>query len=144
VAAPALPPAVPVSFSGQRATLPQAEVRVPDGASVTKLKEFSGLLIDRGGIELVYEKAESLSESGAFVRMTCAPVAGAEWYGSIFWTGSEAWARIGRDWMHPGSAGDVARVFIAPADGRAQISGTVKKQHLDGDGVKVSIRHNAK
>jgi hypothetical protein len=144
VTAPALPPAVPISFSGQRATLPESEVRVPDGAKVTELKGRSGLLINRGEIELVHEKSEAAKERETFTPMASSPVAGAEWYGSTFWTGNEAWARIGKDWMHPGSAGDVARVFIAPTDGQAKISGTVKKQHLDGDGVKVSLRHNAK
>jgi len=139
-----VPPAVPISFSGQRATLPQSEVRVPKGAKVTALKDFSGLLIDRGEIELVYEKAVSLKEAENFAKMATPPVAGAEWYGSTFWTGNEAWARIGKDWMHPGSAGDVARVFSAPKNGQVMVSGTAKKLHLDGDGVKVSLCHNAK
>lgn len=140
----ALPPAVPISFSGQKATLPQAEVRIPDGARVEELKDFSGLLIDRGQVELGYEKSASLNERANFTRMASPPVAGAEWYGSTFWTGREVWGRIGKDWMHPGNAGDVARVFIAPTDGQAKITGTVKKLHLDGDGVKVSLRHNEK
>jgi hypothetical protein len=82
--------------------------------------------------------------SDGFARMATPPACGAEWYGSVYWTGGEAWARIGKDWMHPGNGMDVARVFVAPADGRVAISGAVKKLHLDGDGVKASVRHNGK
>jgi len=80
--------------------------------------------------------------SGEFTRMATPPATGAEWYGSTYWAGGEGWARVGKDWMHPGNALDVARVFVAPADGRVAVSGLVKKLHLDGDGVRVSIRHN--
>jgi hypothetical protein len=75
--------------------------------------------------------------------MSAPPAAGAEWYGSTYWTGGEDWARIGKDWLHPGNACDVARVFVAPADGRVSVLGTIKKLHLDGDGVRVSVRHNS-
>jgi hypothetical protein len=137
----AAPPAVPVTFSGQGSTLAQAEVRVADGARVTEIKGLQGVVIDNGEVELAYG-VERGKEADAFSRMGRAPAAGAEWYGSIYWTGGETWARVGRDWMHPGDACDVARVFIAPTDGRASVSGTVKKLHLGGDGVQASVRHN--
>ena len=66
------------------------------------------------------------------------------WQNTPFWCGSETWCRIGTHWMHPGNNSDVQRVFVAPQDGRVTITGTVKKLHLDGDGVVASILLNAK
>jgi hypothetical protein len=65
----------------------------------------------------------------------------AEWYGSTFWTGPD-WTRVGRDWHHPGENTPSVRRFTAPRDGRLTVSGRVFKLHLDGDGVRASIRHN--
>ena len=139
VAVPALPPAVPVTFSGQMSTLAQTEVRVPDGARVTELIGRPGVTIEGGEVSLLFG---ANAETVGFSRMAAAPVSGAEWRGSTYWSGAEPWARIGKDWMHPGEASDVARAFVAPAGGRVSVSGTVKKLHLDGDGVRVSIQHN--
>jgi hypothetical protein len=135
----AAPPAVPVKSSGQLSTLVQTEVRVPDGARVTTLKDQPGVQIEGGEVSFVFGVHH---KPDGFARMASPPVSGAEWRGSTYWTGGDPWARIGKDWMHPGEASDVTRTFIAPADGRVSISGTVKKLHLDGDGVKVSIHHN--
>ncbi len=140
--APAAPPAVPVASSGQSSTLAQAEVRVPDGTHVTELTGWPGLRIEAGEVTLAYAAAKL--PAGGFARMAMPPAAGAEWRGSTFWTGGEPWARVGKDWMHPGDGSDVARAFVAPVDGRVSVSGTVKKLHLDGDGVKVSIQHNTR
>ena len=136
-----LHPAIPREHSGQRATLATAEVRAADGARVTELKGLPGVRIEGGEVSLAFVTEK---EADGFVQMGTPPAAGAEWYGSAYWTGGEEWARVGKNWMHPGDAMDVARVFVAPADGRVSVSGTVKKLHLDGDGVKVSIRHNDK
>jgi hypothetical protein len=136
---PALPPAVPVTFSGQMSTLALAVVHAPDGARVTELKDRPGVSIEGGEVSILFS---ATSEAGGFARMAAAPVSGAEWRGSTYWSGAEPWARIGKDWMHPGDASDVARAFVVPTDGRVSVSGTVKKLHLDGDGVKVSIQHN--
>ncbi len=65
------------------------------------------------------------------------------WYGSTFWTGPD-WTRVGKDWHHPGENTPSVRRFTAPRDGRVTISGRVHKAHLDGDGVRVSIRHNGR
>ncbi len=65
----------------------------------------------------------------------------AEWYGSTFWTGPD-WTRVGRDWHHPGENTPSVRRFTAPRDGRVTVSGRVFKRHLDGDGIRASIRHN--
>ncbi|NQT36452.1 MAG: hypothetical protein HQ581_03130, partial [Planctomycetes bacterium] len=65
------------------------------------------------------------------------------WYGSTFWTGPD-WTRVGKDWHHPGEKTPSVRRFTAPRDGRVTISGRVYKAHLDGDGVRASIRHNGR
>lgn len=134
-----LPPAVPRKASGQQTALAQASVQTADGVAVTELKGFPSVRIEGGEVSLIFSVKD---EPAGFAPMTTPPVSGAEWRGSTYWTGGEPWARIGKDWMHPGDASDVARVFVAPADGRVSVSGTVKKLHLDGDGVKVSILHN--
>lgn len=136
----AVPAAVPREFSGQASTLAGASVQAADGAAVAELKGAAGVRIAAGGVSLVYPEAK---DSGSLAAMRTPPAAGSEWYGTTYWTGSETWARVGKNWMHPGNACDVARVFVAPADGRVAVSGTVKKLHLDGDGVRVSVRHNA-
>ena len=64
------------------------------------------------------------------------------WYGSGWWTGPE-WCRVGRDWQHPGEHTGSVRCWRAPSNGTVAISGVVRKLHLDGDGVRVSIRRNA-
>ncbi len=63
------------------------------------------------------------------------------WYGSTFWTGPD-WTRVGRDWHHPGERTPSIRCFQIPRDGSVSLRGRVRKLHLDGDGVRVSIRHN--
>ena len=65
----------------------------------------------------------------------------AEWYGSTFWTGPD-WTRVGKDWHHPGENTPSVRRFTAPRDGRLTVTGRVFKLHLDGDGIRASIRHN--
>lgn len=136
----ALPPAVPRESSGQPSTLLSASVQAGDGAAVTALNGLPGVRIGADGVRLAF--AEPKAPDG-FPDMRIPPAACAVWYGSTYWTGGETWARIGKTWMHPGNACDVARVFIAPADGRVSVSGVVKKLHLDGDGVRVSVRHQA-
>ncbi len=133
-----LPAPVPRAFSGAASVLAAAVVRAADGAAVSDIKDLTGIRIVAGGVELVYPQAP---ESGAFSAMRKL-TEGGEWYGSTYWTGGETWARVGKDWMHPGNKYDVARVFVAPADGPVTVSGTVKKMHLDGDGVRVSVWHN--
>ena len=137
----AVPPAVPTKASGQQATLAWAEVCVADQARVAELRDVRGVRVDTGEVKLVYRTAR-LGEADEYRRMSGVPAKGSEWYGSTYWTGGETWARVGKDWMHPGNASDVARVFVAPVEGRVSVSGTVKKWHLDGDGVKVAVRHN--
>ena len=134
-------PAVPRTYSGQRATLAAAEMHAADGAKVTGLEGLPGVRIEGREVKLLFRPEQ---EADRFRQMAIPPTRSAEWYGSPYWTGCETWARIGKDWMHPGNACDVARVFVAPSDGRVTVSGTVKKLHLDGDGVKVSVEHNDK
>jgi len=64
------------------------------------------------------------------------------WYDSTFWQGNETWLRVGKDWHHPGDRGPSIRRFAVPKDGKITITGRVYKDHKDGDGVKVMIRHN--
>ena len=63
------------------------------------------------------------------------------WYESNYWSGPD-WTRVGRTWMHPGSANDAIRTFLVPQDGKIIVFGTVRKLHLDGDGVIVTILHD--
>ncbi|MDR3111003.1 MAG: hypothetical protein LBU65_15140 [Planctomycetaceae bacterium] len=65
------------------------------------------------------------------------------WYGSNYWTKS-GWLRVGKDWQHPENDTDAVRTFTAPTDGRMTVTGTVRKLHLDGDGIIASILHNGK
>ncbi len=139
-AAAAVAAPVPREFSGKASTLAGATVRAADGAAVSELSGVPGVKIASGGVALDYSAAQGV---GAFSVMRTPPAAGAEWYGSTYWTGGEAWARVGKTWMHPGNACDAVRVFVAPADGRVTVSGAVKKLHLDGDGVRVAVRHDA-
>ncbi len=65
------------------------------------------------------------------------------WYESTFWTGPN-WTRVGKDWQHSGEQTSSVRLFTAPRDGQVAISGRVWKADTNcGDGVRVSIRHNA-
>jgi hypothetical protein len=65
------------------------------------------------------------------------------WYGSTYWTGPD-WTRVGKDWQHPGERTSSVRRFTAPCGGTIVISGNVCKADTNGgDGVRVSIRHNA-
>ena len=75
-----------------------------------------------------------------FQRLTWA---GGEWYGSPYWTGPD-WTRIGRDWHHPGENTPSVRCFRCPRDGRVTITGAVRKAHLEGDGIRATIRHRGK
>ncbi|MDR0391564.1 MAG: hypothetical protein LBH59_06635 [Planctomycetaceae bacterium] len=65
------------------------------------------------------------------------------WYDSNYWVG-KGWTRIGKNWQHPDEQNDAIRTFVVPKDGNITIAGTVKKLHLDGDGVVASILHNDK
>lgn len=65
------------------------------------------------------------------------------WYGSTYWGGPD-WCRVGKDWQHSGEHSSSVRRFTVPRDGRVTISGNVFKADTHGgDGVRVSIRHNA-
>jgi len=65
------------------------------------------------------------------------------WYGSAYWTGPD-WTRVGKDWQHSGEHTSSIRLFTVPRDGQVTVSGNVCKADTNGgDGVRVSIRHNA-
>ena len=59
------------------------------------------------------------------------------------WSGSGL-ARIGRIWMQPGAASDVARVFVVPEPGMLSISGAIRKDPsaMNGRSVGVNVLHN--
>jgi len=61
------------------------------------------------------------------------------------WTGSGA-SKIGRIWMQPGAWADVARTFVAPANGMLAISANIRKDPSAENGKPVSARilHNGK
>ncbi len=65
------------------------------------------------------------------------------WHGSTFWTGPD-WTRVGKDWQHSGGKTSSVRRFTVPRDGSVTVKGGVFKADTNGgDGVRVSIRHNA-
>ena len=90
-------------------------------------------------VDLTFEVG-ARAEDAAYSRLTYRHQ---QWYGSTFWTGP-GWTRVGEDWQHPGEAMPSVRCFHAPRDGPVTIGGTVRKLHLDGDGVRVMIRHGVK
>ena len=62
------------------------------------------------------------------------------WHGSTYWTAG-GWARVGKDWQHPGGDGFVVRRFTLPEDGTVSVSGRVFKGDTGGgDGVELEIR----
>ncbi len=68
------------------------------------------------------------------------------WHGSTYWTGAD-WTRVGKDWHHPGIDTPSVRCFRVPRDGQVTVTGRVYKADTNkggGDGVRVSIRHNAR
>lgn len=134
-----VPAPVPREFSGKASTLASTTVHTADGVAVSELTGVPGVKIASGNVTLVYPARDV----GAFSMMRTPPKDGEKWYDSTYWTGGEMWARIGKNWTHPGNACDAARVFVAPKNGRVTVSGTVKKLHLDGDGVRVAVWHGA-
>ncbi|MFZ4398266.1 MAG: hypothetical protein ACOYOU_21840 [Kiritimatiellia bacterium] len=51
---------------------------------------------------------------------------GERWQNSTYWTGAD-WARVGKDWQHPGTGAPSVRRFAIPEDGKITISGRVSK-----------------
>jgi hypothetical protein len=94
--------------------------------------------------------AGDLTLAGLAFRVAAAQDAGyvrlehreATWYESTFWQGGEQWLRVGKDWHHPGDRAPSVRRFLAPHDGSVTVTGSVRKAHLAGDGVRAAIVHN--
>ena len=95
--------------------------------------------MERGWFAGVLVAAAVIAEAGD--PITPLTYRDAEWYGSTFWTGPD-WTRVGKDWHHPGQNTPSVRRFTAPRDGRVMVTGRVFKLHLNGDGIRASIRHN--
>lgn len=65
------------------------------------------------------------------------------WTGS-YWAGSDEWARIYSDAMHPATAQMPALQWIAPKAGTVRIEGTLRDADVNcGDGVNASVVHNS-
>lgn len=66
------------------------------------------------------------------------------WYQSRYWKCGTEWARVGKNWQHPGFDTPSVRCFNVPEDGKIVLTGNVAKFHLvkNSDGVTVFIRHN--
>jgi hypothetical protein len=79
------------------------------------------------------------AQDGGYVRLEHRE---ATWYESTFWQGGEQWLRVGKDWHHPGDRAPSVRRFLAPHDGSVTVTGSVRKAHLAGDGVRAAILHN--
>jgi hypothetical protein len=65
------------------------------------------------------------------------------WYDSTYWSGG-GWCRVGKNWQHPGQNLPSVRRFTAPRAGIVQVTGNVRKAHLEGDGVRVMVLHDTK
>ncbi len=89
-------------------------------------------------VPLLDLRATRMAEESSYTPLTYSKE---QWYGSTFWTGPD-WTRVGKNWHHPGEHTPSVRSFRAPRDGRATITGRVYKMHLDGDGIRASVRHN--
>jgi len=96
------------------------------------------LLASLAALHAAAAPAPSSQASANYTQLTYRD---AEWYGSTFWTGPD-WTRVGKDWHHPGQNTPSVRRFTAPRDGRVTVTGRVFKLHLNGDGIRASIRHN--
>ena len=92
-------------------------------------------------VALLFQPHRTSAAPGAASPFTLLTYRETEWYGSTFWTGPE-WTRVGKDWHHPGENTPSVRRFTAPRGGRVTVTGRVFKLHLDGDGIRASIRHN--
>lgn len=61
-----------------------------------------------------------------------------------YWVGSDAWARIYSNSMHPGSTEMPVLAWIAPKAGTVRVEGTLRDVDLScGDGVSASVVHNS-
>jgi hypothetical protein len=89
----------------------------------------------QGGHQWRYEEA--------LVDETCRPLRWTKLGYEGLWSGSGL-ARIGRIWMQPGAASDVARVFVVPEPGALTISGSIRKDPsaMNGRTIGVKVLHN--
>lgn len=70
------------------------------------------------------------------------PIFDMTWQGT-YWVGTDSWARIYQDTMHPGTAQVPILKWVAPKAGTVFIGGTVRKADPTcGDGVNASLVHN--
>lgn len=139
-----------------RQFVPATEAKPTDGPSVEcttrRLDDLEALLVEPrfSNISAQPELPGEVEVANLTFRVAGTRDAGyarlkhqnAVWYDSTFWQGNETWLRVGKDWHHPGDRGPSIRRFAVPKDGRITITGRVYKDHKDGDGVKVMIRHN--
>jgi len=112
------------------------------------LIDSAGTLANAGGVALsdLHDlRALSLGFAGPDLsaRYSYSPMTHSDdqWYGSTYYVDT-GWAKVGRDWQHPESEVASCRTFIAPRSGDVQVTGRVMKAHLDGDGVRLFVRHN--
>ena len=52
--------------------------------------------------------------------------------------------RVGKNWHHPGQETPSVRRYDVPKRGRIQITGHVRKLHLDGDGIEAVVFHGSR
>ncbi|GLQ45751.1 hypothetical protein GCM10007862_08020 [Dyella lipolytica] len=70
------------------------------------------------------------------------PLPDMTWQGT-YWVGTDSWARIYQDAMHPGTAEIPVLKWVAPKAGTVFIGGTVRKADPTcGNGVNASLVHN--
>ena len=120
-------------------SIPQAAAARVDGGSLKPTTQAKPL----SAVTLLAIHGPTLDPSDTN-HASMAYQANDKWYGSTYWMGQERWARVGRDWQHPGDQTPSIRTFRAPRDGKLTVTGRVCKAHLDGDGVRVAIRHGDK
>ena len=91
-------------------------------------------------------RLDSAAAQQAIPRFVYLPmVTGSDiWYDSTYWKSDVEWARVGRNWQHPGNQIPSVRCFTVPHDGNIRIIGTVAKFHIapQTDGIQAFIRLN--
>jgi hypothetical protein len=129
------------SLPADGAMLRQRPRWLPDAKLLVIESELTGPAAGRAGDVPLGEWTFRIADARDGTRYQLLTYRNDTWYGSTYWTGPD-WTRVGRDWHHPGQDTPSIRRFTAPHDGKITVRGRVYKAHLDGDGVRVLIRHN--
>jgi hypothetical protein len=132
-----------VDGDGNRSTLANAELIAGEDETYRALGGFS-----EPPVEQLWRYEQSLDgESFQPMVWTSGGYEGLRLFWESFafkkrdgrWTGSGL-AQVGRTWMQPGTASDVARVFVTPANGTLSIVADIRKDPSARNGNSVGAR----